>query len=245
MVMHRGTPGRPVRKAVKETASVDDDDGDDAPANVFRHAGGTACDARARQFGYAALTIWLTGLSGAGKSTIAYELEQLLTREKRPCAVLDGDNLRYRLNRDLGFTARDRHENVRRTAEVARLMNDAGLIVIASLVSPYRIDRATARGIIGASRFAEVYVSTALEVCEARDPKGLYRKARRGEISHFTGISSPYERPVEPSLVLDTGSLPCGAAAAMLHAYLTQRCEAAMGPTGEARRSAQNEENRP
>lgn len=224
MVTNRGTLGRPGRKAARETAAVGVGDGDDASANIFWHAGGTASDTRARQFGYAALTVWLTGLSGAGKSTIAYELEQLLTCEGRPCAVLDGDNLRYRLNRDLGFTARDRHENVRRTAEVARLMNDAGLIVIASLVSPYRIDRSTARGIIGASRFAEVYVSTALQVCEARDPKGLYRKARRGEISHFTGISSPYEPPTEPSLVLDTGSLPCGAAAATLHAYLTQRC---------------------
>jgi adenylylsulfate kinase len=171
----------------------------------------------------APVSFWLTGLSGAGKSTIAFELEQRLKLDGRPCTVLDGDHLRYGLNRDLGFSEDDRRENVRRTAEVARLMNDAGLIVIASLISPNRSDRATARQIVGADRFIEVYVSTPLDVCEARDPKGLYRKARQGEIRQFTGVSSPYEPPLAPSLIVDTARMPRGGAATLLHTFLTER----------------------
>lgn len=195
----------------------------DAPANVFWHAGNVSGDARARRFGCSPLTFWLTGLSGAGKSTIAYELENLLIREGQPCAVLDGDNLRHRLNSDLGFSERDRHENVRRAAEVARLMNENGLVVIASLVSPYRDDRAAAKEIVGVERFVEVYVSTSLDVCESRDPKGLYRKARSGEIRGFTGVSSPYEPPGAPTLTVDTASLTPASAAAVLHVYLRER----------------------
>ncbi|QCP51488.1 adenylyl-sulfate kinase [Trinickia violacea] len=170
----------------------------------------------------APVSFWLTGLSGAGKSTIAFELEQLLKVDGRPCAVLDGDHLRDGLNRDLGFSDDDRRENVRRTAEVARLMNDAGLIVIASLISPNRSDRSAARQIIGPDRFIEVYVSTPLDVCEARDPKGLYRKARQGEIRQFTGVTSPYEPPLAPSLAIDTARIPRGGAAALLHTFLTE-----------------------
>ncbi|HLX02687.1 MAG TPA: adenylyl-sulfate kinase, partial [Trinickia sp.] len=150
-------------------------------------------------------------------------LEQRLKVDGRPCAVLDGDNLRYGLNRDLGFSDHDRRENVRRTAEVARLMNDAGLIVIASLISPNRNDRSAARQIVGADRFIEVYVSTPLDVCEARDPKGLYRKARQGEIGHFTGVTAPYEPPLAPSLIVDTARMPRGGAATLLHTFLTER----------------------
>jgi adenylylsulfate kinase len=171
----------------------------------------------------APVSFWLTGLSGAGKSTIAFELEQRLKTDGRPCTVLDGDNLRYGLNRDLGFTEDDRRENVRRTAEVARLMNDAGLIVIASLISPNRSDRSAARQIVGAERFIEVYVSTPLDVCEARDPKGLYRKARQGDIPHFTGVTAPYEPPLAPSLIVDTARIPHGSAATLLHTFLTER----------------------
>ncbi|MGV2288501.1 adenylyl-sulfate kinase [Trinickia sp. YCB016] len=171
----------------------------------------------------APVSFWLTGLSGAGKSTIAFELEQRLKSEGRPCAVLDGDHLRYGLNRDLGFSDEDRRENVRRTAEVARLMNDAGLIVIASLISPNRGDRSAARQIVGEDRFIEVYVSTPIAVCEARDPKGLYRKARQGEIRDFTGVSSPYEPPLAPSLIVDTARMPHGGAATLLHTFLTER----------------------
>ncbi|RDU98537.1 adenylyl-sulfate kinase [Trinickia dinghuensis] len=193
----------------------------EAGANIFRHIGAMSDDARALQFGRPPLTFWLTGLSGAGKSTIAFELEQRLRREMRPCVVLDGDNLRCGLSRDLGFSEGDRRENIRRTAEVARMMNEVGLVVITSLVSPFRDDRAVARAIIGEARFAEVYVSTSLQVCESRDPKGLYRKARRGELTDFTGVSAPYEPPLAPALAVDTSDMKHGGAAALLYAYLT------------------------
>ena len=152
-------------------------------------------------------TIWLTGLSGAGKSTIAYALERKLISDGRACYVLDGDNIRQGLNKDLGFSMADRSENIRRVAEVARLMNDAGLIVIVSLISPRRADRENARSIIGDDRFVEVFVDAPLEVCERRDPKGLYAKARQGLIPEFTGVSSPYEPPESPELRLDTSTL--------------------------------------
>ncbi|MGN6231301.1 MAG: adenylyl-sulfate kinase [Trinickia sp.] len=193
-----------------------------AGANVFRHAGELSERMRALQFGRPPVTFWLTGLSGAGKSTIAFELEQRLRQEGRPCVVLDGDNLRCGLSRDLGFSEPDRRENIRRTAEVARMMNEVGLVVVTSLVSPLREDRALARTIIGEACFTEVYVSTSLQICEARDPKGLYRKARRGELTDFTGVSAPYEPPLAPALTIDTSDLKRGGAAAVLHAYLTR-----------------------
>ena len=152
-------------------------------------------------------TIWLTGLSGSGKSTLAKALEVKLVEAGHPCSVLDGDNLRHGLNRDLGFSPEDRSENIRRVAEVARLMNDAGLIVVTAFISPYAKDREMSREIIGEDRFAEVHLSTSIEVCESRDPKGLYRKARAGALPEFTGISAPYEAPASPRLALDTGVL--------------------------------------
>ncbi len=139
--------------------------------------------------------VWLTGLSGSGKSTLANKLSQELYRVSKPHFILDGDNLRLGLNRDLGFTDADRNENIRRTSEVARLMLDAGLIVIVAMISPSESDRELAKGIIGANRFKLVYLNTPLEVCELRDSKGLYRKARNGEIPNFTGVTAPYERP--------------------------------------------------
>ena len=151
-------------------------------------------------------TIWLTGLSGAGKSTLAYALEQALTEAGLVCCVLDGDNVRRGLNRDLGFSPQDRRENIRRVAEVARLMNDAGLIVVTSFISPYRDGRQMARDIIGEERFCEVYLNADVAACEKRDPKVLYRKARSGELPDFTGISSPYEQPEHAGLTLDTGT---------------------------------------
>lgn len=150
-----------------------------------------------------ALTIWLTGLSGAGKSTIANGLEHRLAEQGMHTMVLDGDNIRKGLNRGLGFSEEDRSENIRRVAEVAKLMNDAGLIVIASLISPFQMDRDMARSIIG-DAFVEVYVATPLEECERRDVKGLYQKARKGEIAEFTGITSPYEPPEHPEIRIDT-----------------------------------------
>ncbi len=150
------------------------------------------------------VTLWLTGLSASGKSTLAYTMQRTLADLNKPCFVLDGDVVRNGLNSDLSFSPEDRTENIRRVAEVARLMSDAGLIVIAALISPLRADRALAERIIGASGFREVHVSTSLNVCEARDPKGLYRKARAGDLVEFTGISAPYEIPAKPALSIDT-----------------------------------------
>ncbi len=168
-------------------------------------------------------TVWLTGLSGAGKTSIALALVQALKAQGRAVALLDGDQLRHSLNRDLGFTPQDRHENIRRTAEVARLMNAAGLTVIAAFISPYRADRAMAADIIGAAHFIEVHVSTPLAECEARDPKGLYAKARAGQIAQFTGVSAPYEAPLSPALSLDTGVLALQESVGRLCRHLQQR----------------------
>ena len=168
-------------------------------------------------------TVWLTGLSGAGKTSIALALAQALKAQGRPVTVLDGDQLRHGLNRDLGFTPADRHENIRRTAEVARLMNNAGLTVIAAFISPYRSDRATAAAIVGAGNFIEVHVSTPLAVCEARDVKGLYAQARAGRIAQFTGISAPYEAPLDAALTLDTGTLALDEAVERICRHLRQR----------------------
>jgi adenylyl-sulfate kinase len=152
-------------------------------------------------------TIWLTGLSASGKSTLAYALEEALIRQGQLCYVLDGDNIRHGLSSNLNFSHQDRTENIRRIAEVAKLMNDAGLIVITAFISPYRQDREMAGQIIGAEFYREVYVSTSINTCEQRDPKGLYKKARAGEIADFTGISAPYEPPLQPALSLDTSQL--------------------------------------
>lgn len=148
--------------------------------------------------------IWLTGLSGSGKSTIANMLERKLIARSRHSYLLDGDNVRHGLNRDLGFTDADRVENIRRVAETARLMLDAGLIVITSFISPFRAEREMARSLFDADEFIEVFVDASLEVCEGRDPKGLYKKARQGQIRNFTGLDSPYEPPGQPELVIDT-----------------------------------------
>ena len=156
--------------------------------------------------------IWFTGLSGSGKSTIATALEKRLYSLGRHTYVLDGDNVRHGLNRDLGFTDADRVENIRRVAEVARLMVDAGLLVLVSFISPFRSERDAARGLMGEGEFLEVFVDAPLEVCEVRDPKGLYKKARRHELANFTGISSPYEAPEHPDVHLQTANLSVEAA---------------------------------
>ena len=162
------------------------------------------------------LTVWLTGLSGAGKSTLAAELKRRLAGAGKPCYVLDGDALRAGISRDLGFAPQDRRENIRRAAEIARLMNDAGLIVLAAFISPYRSDRRMAAQIIGPDRFIEAYLDAPLEICEKRDPKGLYRKARAGALVDFTGVSAPYEPPESPAIVLDTGTSTVGECAGRL-----------------------------
>jgi len=188
--------------------------------NVHRHLFVVDTAAREQASGTRGSVLWLTGLSGSGKSTIADGVSQMLHAEGRVHSILDGDNLRTGINRDLGFTPEDRVENIRRTAEVAALMADAGLVVIVSLISPYRQDREQAREIVGAHRFREVFVSTALDVCEQRDPKGLYSKARKGKIPNFTGVNAPYEEPTTPDLTLD-GARPVqelvGEAVALIH----------------------------
>ncbi len=173
-------------------------------AHVSPEVGRVSPDARAGLLGQRAVTIWLTGLSGSGKSSIAREAEWRLHSTHRHVYVLDGDNVRFGLNRDLSFSKADRAENIRRIAEVARLLNEAGIVVLVPVISPFRDDREMARRIIGADRFREVHVATPIEVCERRDAKGLYHRARAGEIPDFTGISSPYEPPEAPFLRLDT-----------------------------------------
>lgn len=159
---------------------------------------------------------WLTGLSGAGKSSIANAVDCALTQAGRRTMVLDGDNLRHGLNRDLGFSPADRAENIRRTAETARLMAEAGLVVIVSLISPFRKERAIARRIAGDLPFLEVFVDTPVNVCEARDPKWLYDRAHAGEISNFTGISAPYEPPAKPDVLVRTEGFKIEQSAAAL-----------------------------
>ena len=176
-------------------------------------------DRREQQLGQKAVTIWLTGLSGSGKATLANALEQYLAAHGKHTMLLDGDNVRMGLNRDLGFGEKDRMENIRRIAQVAKLMNDAGLIVLTSFISPYRKDREMAREIIGGC-FVEVYVSTPLEECERRDVKGLYKAARKGEIAEFTGITSAYEAPDAPQAVIDTSGRSIGECVAELAAAL-------------------------
>jgi bifunctional enzyme CysN/CysC len=163
-------------------------------------------NARARLKGQKPCVLWLTGLSGAGKSTIANRVEQLLHQRGHHTIVLDGDNIRHGLNRDLGFTDEDRVENIRRVAEVAKLMVEGGLIVIVSFISPFRSERRTARALVGEDEFIEIYVDTPLAICEARDPKGLYKLARAGKLPNLTGIGSAYEPPERPELVLAAGT---------------------------------------
>lgn len=178
----------------------------DRPAfsEVVWHPTEVARDERWRATGQAGATVWLTGLSGSGKSSVAVAVERQLVAGGRACYVLDGDNLRHGLNADLGFGAADRSENVRRVGEVARLFADAGVVALVPLISPYRVDRDRVRRAheVAGLSFFEVFVDTPLEVCEQRDPKGLYAKARAGELKGFTGIDDPYEPPVSADLVL-------------------------------------------
>jgi adenylyl-sulfate kinase len=178
---------------------------------------------RERVFGSNPATVWMTGLSGAGKSTLAAVLERTLLQAGRPVLMLDGDVVREGLNRDLGFTDADRDENIRRIAEVARLANEAGLMVLAAVISPRAAHRAAARERIGSMRFVEVHLSASLAACAARDPKGLYARAKAGGLANFTGIGSAYEVPAQPELRLDTGELSPADAAARVLALLQAR----------------------
>ncbi|MYM37524.1 adenylyl-sulfate kinase [Duganella sp. FT94W] len=183
---------------------------------------------RAQLIGQRPCCLWFTGLSGAGKSTLADHLERALHAHGRLTYVLDGDALRAGLNAGLGFTRADRAENVRRLGAVARLMVDAGLIVLVSAISPYREDRAAVRRLFDPAQFIEVHVSTSLAVCAARDTKGLYRRAQAGELPHLTGWSDPYEAPLAPELAIDTATEPLASAVGqVLELYLRGDCRAA------------------
>ncbi|MBN1555710.1 MAG: sulfate adenylyltransferase subunit CysN [Phycisphaerae bacterium] len=199
--------GMVINRSMKRGGSAPGASASPVSKNITRHTGAITSRDRASLLGSAPRTFWLTGLSGSGKSTVAYELERELFSAGRACYVLDGDNVRHGLNRDLGFRPEDRTENIRRVAEVARLFNEAGMTVITAFISPYQTDREMARTIIGSERFTEVHLATPLEICEQRDPKGLYARARKGEIPNFSGISAPYEEPANPEFRFDTSAM--------------------------------------
>lgn len=178
---------------------------------------------RAEQKGQKPCMIWFTGLSGAGKSTVANALDCLLFEKGQHTYLLDGDNVRHGLNRDLGFSDTDRVENIRRIGEVGKLFVDAGLITLSAFISPFRSDRQMVRTLFPVGEFIEVYVSTSLAVCEQRDPKGLYQKARSGMIRNFTGIDSAYEAPTSPEILIDTGELSVEQSVQTIYNYLLER----------------------
>jgi adenylylsulfate kinase len=176
--------------------------------NIKWHSGNVSYDDRCRLLNQKGLVLWFTGLSGSGKSTIAVELERQLHLQGRLTYLLDGDNVRHGLNSDLGFSAEERDENIRRISEVAVLFRDAGVITLVSFISPFRKMRQFARERIGNPYFLEVYIKADLDTCAERDPKGLYAKAKNGEIKDFTGIHSPYEKPLNPEITIDTTNIP-------------------------------------
>lgn len=176
--------------------------------NIVWHEGILSYEDRVKKLGQRGAVLWFTGLSGSGKSTVARAVESTLVDQGKYVAVLDGDNVRHGLNKDLGFSPADRTENIRRIGEVAALFCDANNIVLTAFISPYRADRDMARKAVGPGRFFEIYCAADLSICESRDPKGLYKKARAGQIPEFTGISAPYEAPENPELVLETGKKP-------------------------------------
>ena len=187
-----------------EPASTEPASANPVSTNIVRAEGRITGDDRVANFGHESVTVWFTGLSGSGKSTLAFALEEALVRKGVAAYVLDGDNVRFGLNRDLGFSPEDRTENIRRIGEVCRLFQDAGMVVLTAFISPYIADREQVRALHPEGKFVEVFVDTPIEGCEARDVKGLYKKARAGEIPEFSGISAPYEAPVEPEIRIDT-----------------------------------------
>jgi len=174
--------------------------------NITWHESNITRADREKLNGHKAVVIWFTGLSGSGKSTLAHAVEQALHDRGCRTIVLDGDNIRHGLNKNLGFSPEDREENIRRIGEVAKLFTEAGVIALTAFISPYREDRDRARALMNDGEFVEVYLKCSLDVCESRDVKGLYKKARAGEIKEFTGISAPYEDPLNPEVVIDTGA---------------------------------------
>ncbi len=193
---------------------------DQKATNVTWHAHNISREDRQKLNGHRGAVLWFTGLSGCGKSTIANAVDQLLHEQGVHTFVLDGDNIRMGLNRNLGFSPEDRTENIRRIGEVARLFADSATIISTAFISPYRADRALVRTLVPAGEFIEIHVQASVETCESRDPKGLYKKARAGEISDFTGISAPYEAPEKPEIVLDSDSKGVEELAREVIAYL-------------------------
>jgi len=173
-------------------------------ANLTEHCPKITKTDRERLNGHQSFILWFTGFSGSGKSTIAHRLEEIPFKNGVGTYVLDGDNVRTELNKDLGFSAEDREENIRRIGQVAKLFVDAGLVVLTAFISPYKKDRAAVRSLMGSDEFVEIYVKCPLEICEQRDVKGLYEKARRGVVKQFTGIDDPYEEPENPEIILET-----------------------------------------
>jgi adenylylsulfate kinase len=193
--------------------------------NITWHEGHVTRDERAKLLKQQGCTLWFTGLSGSGKSTFAYTLEHALVQRGHLAYVLDGDNIRHGLNKNLGFSAADREENNRRIGEVAKLFADTGAITMTSFISPYRKDRDNARALHEAGKlpFIEIHVDTPIETCEQRDPKGLYKKARAGELKNFTGIDDPYEPPLKPELTIDATNTSPQQGAILLLEYLQKR----------------------
>ena len=190
--------------------------------NITWHEAAVTAEDRERLLNQKGCVIWFTGLSGSGKSTLANAVEQVLHQQTQHTYVLDGDNVRHGLNKNLGFSPEDREENIRRIGEVAKLFADAGTIVMTAFISPYRADRDQARELIAEGRFVEVFVDCPLDVCEERDTKGLYKKARAGEIKEFTGISAPYESPLAPEVTVNTAELSIEESAQVVIASLVK-----------------------
>ena len=191
--------------------------------NIVWHKGAVTRDDREQLNGHKGCTVWLTGLSGSGKSTIAVDLEKRLCERGVRAYILDGDNIRHGLNKNLGFSPEDRTENIRRIGEVAKLFTDAGTVTITAFISPYRADRDQVRALMKGGDFIEVHVDCPVEVCEQRDVKGLYKKARAGEIKEFTGISAPYEAPNSPELTIKTSQQSVEESAMQILRHLQQR----------------------
>ncbi len=197
--------------------------------NITWHEAAVTAADREKLLNQKGCVIWFTGLSGSGKSTLANAVGQVLHQQQHHTYVLDGDNVRHGLNKNLGFSPADREENIRRIGEVAKLFADAGTIVLTAFISPYRTDRDQARALIADGRFVEVFVDCPLEVCEERDTKGLYKKARAGEIKEFTGISAPYEPPLNPEVTVNTAALSIQECA---QAVVTVLIKAGLVPAG-------------
>ena len=191
--------------------------------NIVWHAGAVTRADREQVNGHKGAIVWLTGLSGSGKSTVAVDLEKLLWDRGVRAFILDGDNIRHGLNKNLGFSPEDRTENIRRIGEVAKLFTEGGMVALTAFISPYRADRDQVRALVKPGDFVEVFVDCPVEVCEQRDVKGLYKKARAGEIKEFTGISAPYEAPASPELVVNTAKQSVEESCKQILAYLEQK----------------------